>query len=48
MQGYLDHLPKIQSERIVELLLFPEGTVGGIMTNDIVFRTHEADRLRSS
>lgn len=37
MQGYLDRLPKIQSERIVELLCFPEHTVGGIMTNDIVF-----------
>jgi Mg/Co/Ni transporter MgtE len=37
MQSYLDRLPKIQSERIVELLRFPEDTVGGIMTNDIVF-----------
>src|ERR1700730_505665 len=37
MQGYLDRLPKVQSERIVELLCFPEHTVGGIMTNDIVF-----------
>lgn len=37
MQGYLDRLPTIQSERIVELLCFPEHTVGGIMTNDIVF-----------
>ena len=37
MQGYLDRLPNIKSERIVELLLFPEDTVGGIMTNDIVF-----------
>jgi magnesium transporter len=37
MQGYLDRLPKIQSQRIVELLCFPEHTVGGIMTNDIVF-----------
>lgn len=37
MQDYLDRLPKAQSERIVELLLYPEHTVGGIMTNDIVF-----------
>jgi magnesium transporter len=37
MQGYLDRLPKIQSERIVELLCYPEHTVGGIMTNDIIF-----------
>lgn len=37
MQSYLDRLPKIQSERVVELLCFPEHTVGGIMTNDIVF-----------
>lgn len=37
MQVYLDRLPKIQSERIIDLLQFPEDTVGGIMTNDIVF-----------
>jgi CBS domain-containing protein len=37
MQSYLDRLPKTHSERIVELLCFPEHTVGGIMTNDIVF-----------
>jgi CBS domain-containing protein len=37
MQDYLDRLPKIQSERIVDLLRFPEHSVGGIMTNDIVF-----------
>jgi magnesium transporter len=37
MQTYLDRLSTIQSERIVELLCFPEHTVGGIMTNDIVF-----------
>ena len=37
MQNYLDRLPKIHSERIIELLRFPEHTVGGIMTNDIVF-----------
>jgi CBS domain-containing protein len=37
MQDYLDRLPTIQSERIVDLLSFPEHTVGGIMTNDIVF-----------
>ncbi len=37
MQHYLDRLPKIQSERIVQLLCYPEHTVGGIMTNDIVF-----------
>jgi hypothetical protein len=37
MQHYLDHLPKEKSERIIELLYYPERTVGGIMTNDIVF-----------
>jgi magnesium transporter len=37
MQGYLDRLSAIKSERIVDLLRFPEDTVGGIMTNDIVF-----------
>ncbi len=33
---YLELLPKKQSERIIELLRYPEDTVGGIMTNDIV------------
>ena len=37
MEDYLDRLPTIQSERIVDLLRFPEHSVGGIMTNDIVF-----------
>ena len=37
MQAYLDRLPKIHCERIIDLLRFPEHTVGGIMTNDIVF-----------
>jgi Mg/Co/Ni transporter MgtE len=37
MQRTLERLPKIQSERIVQLLRYPEHTVGGIMTNDIVF-----------
>jgi CBS domain-containing protein len=32
----LDHLPKACSERIVELLRYPEGTVGSIMTNDVI------------
>jgi magnesium transporter len=37
MLSYLKLLPKIQSDRIVQLLQYPEDTVGGIMTNDIVF-----------
>lgn len=36
MRRYLDKLPETQSERIIELLRYPEDTVGGIMTNDIV------------
>jgi Mg/Co/Ni transporter MgtE len=35
-QRYLNRLPKQHSERIVDLLRYPEDTVGGIMTNDIV------------
>jgi magnesium transporter len=35
-QRYLNRLPKQYSERIVALLRYPEDTVGGIMTNDIV------------
>jgi CBS domain-containing protein len=37
MTHYLERLSKLQCERIVELLRYPEDTVGGIMTNDIVF-----------
>jgi CBS domain-containing protein len=37
MQKYLDLLPEAQSKRIVELLRYPEHSVGGIMTNDIIF-----------
>lgn len=37
MQRYLEHLPKKQGERIVELLRYPEDTVGGIMNNDVVY-----------
>jgi magnesium transporter len=33
---YLARLPQPQSERIIELLRYPEDTVGGIMTNDII------------
>lgn len=36
MQQYLDALPPRRRERIIELLRYPEDTVGGIMTNDIV------------
>lgn len=35
-QRYLNRLPKPYSERIVDLLRYPEDTVGGIMTNDLV------------
>ena len=35
-QRYLNRLPQQYSERIVDLLRYPEDTVGGIMTNDIV------------
>jgi magnesium transporter len=37
MQGFLDQLPETKSRRITDLLCYPEHTVGGIMTNDIVF-----------
>lgn len=36
MKSYLHKLPKQKSERIVDLLRYPEDTVGGIMTNDMV------------
>jgi magnesium transporter len=37
MRRYLELLPLMQSERIIDLLRYPEDTVGGIMTNDVVF-----------
>lgn len=37
MKHYLERLPKKQGERIIELLRYPERTVGGIMTNDVVY-----------
>jgi CBS domain-containing protein len=56
MKRYLELLPKKQSERIVELLRYPDDTVGGIMTNDVVWvcgdltvaeaREHLRDRLK--
>jgi CBS domain-containing protein len=36
MQSFLHELPKERSERIVALLRYPEDSVGGIMTNDMV------------
>ncbi|MFN2512753.1 MAG: magnesium transporter MgtE N-terminal domain-containing protein [Pyrinomonadaceae bacterium] len=37
MRRYLERLPEVQSERLIDLLRYPEDTVGGIMTNDVVF-----------
>jgi magnesium transporter len=33
---YLEHLSAKQRERVIELLRYPEDSVGGIMTNDLV------------
>ncbi len=56
MQHYLEQLPKKQGERILQLLRYPEDTVGGIMTNDVVYarrdltvaeaREHLRERLK--
>lgn len=52
IMSYLRRLPKAQRERIIELLRYPEDTVGGIMTNDILFApegwtiAETRDRLR--
>ena len=35
-KGFLERLPKARSAQLVELLRYPEATVGSIMTNDIV------------
>lgn len=51
-QRYLDHLPSKPREQIIDLLRYPENTVGGIMTNDVILvpaqlTVQEArDRLR--
>lgn len=37
MRRYVERLPKGKSDRIIELLRYPEDSVGGIMTNDVVF-----------
>jgi CBS domain-containing protein len=37
MKRYIERLPKKQCERIIELLRYPDDTVGGIMTNDVAF-----------
>ena len=41
MKRFLEKIPRVRSQRIIELLRYPEDTVGGIMTNDIVY--FEAD-----
>lgn len=37
MRSYLEKLPEKQCERVVELLHYAEDTVGGIMTNDVIY-----------
>lgn len=37
MRRYLERLPRKQAERILDLLRYPEDSVGGIMTNDFVY-----------
>jgi CBS domain-containing protein len=36
LKHYLERLPKERTERLIELLRYPEDTVGGIMTNEVV------------
>jgi len=33
----LESLPELQRDRLIELLRYPEHSVGGVMTNDVVF-----------
>ena len=37
MKRYLEMMPKIKSDRIIELLCYSEDSVGGVMVNDIVW-----------
>jgi Mg/Co/Ni transporter MgtE len=41
LAGFLKRLPKARSEKLVDLLRYPEATVGGIMSNDMVTLTLE-------
>jgi len=41
MKRLLEKIPREKSQRIIDLLRYPEDTVGGIMTNDVVY--FEAD-----
>jgi magnesium transporter len=34
---FIEGLPEVQRDRVIELLRYPESVVGGIMTNDVVF-----------
>ncbi|MFN7926797.1 MAG: CBS domain-containing protein [Blastocatellia bacterium] len=36
-QHHLEQLPAEKSERVIELLRYPEDSVGGVMTNDVLF-----------
>lgn len=36
MKGFLERLPQTRSDMLVELLRYPEDTIGGIMTNEVV------------
>lgn len=37
MRRYLERLPRKKADRLIELLRYPEDTVGGIMTNEVVY-----------
>lgn len=37
MRRYLEKLPRKKSRKIIELLRYPDDTVGGIMTNDVAY-----------
>jgi hypothetical protein len=39
-KNFLERLPKARSEKLLDLLRYPEATVGGIMSNDMVTLTY--------
>jgi CBS domain-containing protein len=43
MRRLLGRMPKKNSDRIVELLRYPENTVGGVMINNMIYLTGDAD-----
>lgn len=47
MRRLLSRIPKAKSDRIVDLLRYPEDAVGGVMINDMIYLEYEADAAQA-